>query len=275
MDDGLIEMVVEGVRVHMLSSRHVVILKETGRERYLPIWIGPWEASAIAMRLQGLTPERPLTHDLFASTLEAVEAKADAYRADGWSEVIVLEPGQYFHSWEYERRSKAKGGKVFISVGHRGDVTFHEGYVTLKEARRQERGEAVEEPSRPELSAPLGNYIDLHRHAAVRAAVASKPDIALRLMLAHAIHGSLLFRITPEPQRALTDAIAESVTHAHCLAQRLLHVVGADRDGHRLSGTLFFVQLQRDFDRVAGEVVEIEFETGLIDAGSGSTNLEA
>jgi uncharacterized protein len=75
MDDGLIEMVVESVRVHMLSSRHVVILKETGRERYLPIWIGPWEASAIAMRLQGLTPERPLTHDLFATTLEAVDAR--------------------------------------------------------------------------------------------------------------------------------------------------------------------------------------------------------
>jgi bifunctional DNase/RNase len=74
-DDGLVEMVVESVRVHMLSSRHVVILKEAGRERYLPIWIGPWEASAIAMRLQGLTPERPLTHDLFASTLEAVEAR--------------------------------------------------------------------------------------------------------------------------------------------------------------------------------------------------------
>lgn len=74
MDDGLVEMVVESVRVHMLSSRHVVILKESGRDRYLPIWIGPWEASAIAMRLQGLTPERPLTHDLFASALEAVDA---------------------------------------------------------------------------------------------------------------------------------------------------------------------------------------------------------
>jgi bifunctional DNase/RNase len=70
MPDGLVEMVVESVRVHMLSSQHVVILKETERERYLPIWIGPWEANAIAMRLQGLTPERPLTHDLFASTLE-------------------------------------------------------------------------------------------------------------------------------------------------------------------------------------------------------------
>jgi uncharacterized protein len=70
MPDRLVEMVVESVRVHMPSSRHVVILKETERERYLPIWIGAWEASAIAMRLQGMTPERPLTHDLFASTLE-------------------------------------------------------------------------------------------------------------------------------------------------------------------------------------------------------------
>src|SRR5436190_20022138 len=70
MSDRLVEMMVESVRVHMLNSQHVVILKESDRERYLPIWIGPWEANAIAMKLQGLAPERPLTHDLFAATLE-------------------------------------------------------------------------------------------------------------------------------------------------------------------------------------------------------------
>ena len=69
MPPGLNQMVVESVRVHMLSSQHVVILKDTERDRYLPIWIGPWEANAIAMRLQGLTPDRPLTHDLFTTTL--------------------------------------------------------------------------------------------------------------------------------------------------------------------------------------------------------------
>lgn len=63
------EMQVESVRVHTLSTQHVVILKETGRDRYLPIWIGPWEANAIALKLQGVSPERPLTHDLFARTL--------------------------------------------------------------------------------------------------------------------------------------------------------------------------------------------------------------
>ena len=73
----LVEMVVESVRVHMLSSRHVVILKETERDRYLPIWIGPWEASAIAMKLQGLAADRPLTHDLFAAALEGLGARVD------------------------------------------------------------------------------------------------------------------------------------------------------------------------------------------------------
>ena len=76
-DTGLVEMVVESVRVHMLSSRHVVILKENEADRYLPIWIRPWEASAIAMKIQGLTPERPLTHDLFAAALEGLGARVD------------------------------------------------------------------------------------------------------------------------------------------------------------------------------------------------------
>jgi bifunctional DNase/RNase len=75
MAESLAEVVVESVRVHMLSSQHVVLLKETERERYLPIWIGPWEANAIATRLQGVTPERPLTHDLFVSALDELGAK--------------------------------------------------------------------------------------------------------------------------------------------------------------------------------------------------------
>src|SRR5215212_8708368 len=73
----LVEMQIESVRVHMLSNRHVVILKDNEGDRYLPIWIGAWEASAIAMRLQGLAAERPLTHDLFATTLEQLAVRID------------------------------------------------------------------------------------------------------------------------------------------------------------------------------------------------------
>ena len=69
MAQGLRQMIVESVRVHMLSSQHVVILREAERERYLPIWIGSWEAQSIAMKLQGVEAERPLTHDLLVSIL--------------------------------------------------------------------------------------------------------------------------------------------------------------------------------------------------------------
>lgn len=74
---GLVEMQIESVRVHMLSNRHVVILKDPAGDRYLPIWIGAWEASAIAMRLQGLQAERPLTHDLFAAALERLGVRVE------------------------------------------------------------------------------------------------------------------------------------------------------------------------------------------------------
>lgn len=73
----LVEMHIESVRVHMLSNRHVVILKDQEGDRYLPIWIGAWEASAIAMRLQGLQAERPLTHDLFAAALDQLGVRIE------------------------------------------------------------------------------------------------------------------------------------------------------------------------------------------------------
>jgi uncharacterized protein len=75
MPEAMREMVVDSVRVHTLSTHHVVILREAERERYLPIWIGSWEAQAIAMRLQGVETERPLTHDLLASVLTSLGAR--------------------------------------------------------------------------------------------------------------------------------------------------------------------------------------------------------
>ncbi|MGH6613911.1 ParB/RepB/Spo0J family partition protein [Sphingomonas sp.] len=141
----------------------------------------------------------------------AIEAKAESYREAGWREVVVLPTGEAFHSWEHERCPKRKGGKVLIVVGSRGDVAVHEGYVSLREARKREQGEPVEKPVRPEVSAPIQNYVDLHRHAAVRADLASQPSVALRLMVAHVIVGSSLWNVRVEAQRAHSDAIAESV----------------------------------------------------------------
>ena len=152
--------------------------------------------------------------DFWTAQMVAVEDRAEAYREAGWSDVIVMERGAYFNSWEHDRCPKKKGGKVFVSISHRGEVAFHEGYITMKEARQRAKGEPgadTPKPVRPEVSAALGNYIDLHRHAAVRASILSEPGVALRLMVAHAIVGSPLWRVDIERQRAASDAIAASV----------------------------------------------------------------
>ena len=65
------ELDVVGVRVEMPSNQPIVLLKESGGDRYLPIWIGAVEATAIAFAQQGVVPPRPLTHDLIRDVLEA------------------------------------------------------------------------------------------------------------------------------------------------------------------------------------------------------------
>ena len=70
----MIEMTIESIRVSMLNYQRVVILKEKEAERYLPIWIGPAEADAIAVKLQEHQVPRPLTHDLLGNVIGALGA---------------------------------------------------------------------------------------------------------------------------------------------------------------------------------------------------------
>ena len=70
-----IEVGVDSIRVHVQTGQHVVILKEKNADRYLPIWIGPFEANAIALKITGITPERPITHDLLATILQSAELR--------------------------------------------------------------------------------------------------------------------------------------------------------------------------------------------------------
>ncbi|KEQ51462.1 ParB/RepB/Spo0J family partition protein [Sphingobium chlorophenolicum] len=175
----------------------------------------------------------------------AIEARVEEYRDAGWRDVILLPQGEPFHGWEYERCPKRKGGKVYVVTSPRGDVTFHEGYLTSKEARKLERqgesGEATNKPSRPEVTSSQQDYIDLHRHAAVRAAMIGHPGLCLRVAVAHMIAGSPLWTIRTEPQRA-ADAIAESVENSPSEAQfdaerrRLLAVLGFDPDTPTITG---------------------------------------
>jgi bifunctional DNase/RNase len=74
----MIEVAIDSIRVSLMNYQRVVILREKTADRYLPIWIGPAEADAIAAKLQGVKLERPLTHDLLRSTIEALGAKVNS-----------------------------------------------------------------------------------------------------------------------------------------------------------------------------------------------------
>lgn len=65
----MIETIVESIRVSLVTQHRVVILKEVDGERHLPIWIGQYEAEAIAMELQGVTSSRPLPYDLMRNLI--------------------------------------------------------------------------------------------------------------------------------------------------------------------------------------------------------------
>jgi bifunctional DNase/RNase len=70
-------MTIESIRVSLMNYQRVVILKEKDSDRYLPIWIGPAEADAIAVRLQEVSVARPLTHDLLRSVIDTLGAAVE------------------------------------------------------------------------------------------------------------------------------------------------------------------------------------------------------
>ncbi len=70
----MIECKIESIRVSLVTQQRVVILKEIDSERYLPIWIGPYEADAIALELQEVPVQRPFTHDLLRNVISELGA---------------------------------------------------------------------------------------------------------------------------------------------------------------------------------------------------------
>lgn len=71
----MIEVVIDSVRVSLTNQQRIVILREVEAERYLPIWIGPYEAEAITIALQDIEVARPQTHDLLKNVLGALNAR--------------------------------------------------------------------------------------------------------------------------------------------------------------------------------------------------------
>ncbi len=71
----MIEVVIDSVRVSLMSPQRVVVLRQVDQERYLPIWVGPYEAEAITVALQEIEMIRPLTHDLLKNVIATFGAR--------------------------------------------------------------------------------------------------------------------------------------------------------------------------------------------------------
>lgn len=91
---------------------------------------------------------------------------------EGWNEVILLDVGDRWARYEHEKVTCENGGKVYLEVFSSGEVKIHAGFLPEKEAKRlalAKAGEDAPKTERPELTQSMQNYLDLHRHAAVRA----------------------------------------------------------------------------------------------------------
>jgi bifunctional DNase/RNase len=88
--ENMVEVVIDSVRVSLMSSQRVVVLRQTSVERYLPIWVGPFEAESITVALQEVEVSRPMTHDLMKTIVATLSGKILRV------EIVALKEDIYF-----------------------------------------------------------------------------------------------------------------------------------------------------------------------------------
>lgn len=97
----MIELNLVGVRVELPTNQPIVLLKEAEGERYLPIWIGAVEATAIAFALQGVVTQRPMTHDLLKTIIEEVGISVESIS------ITELRDGTFYSSIRLSRNGNS------------------------------------------------------------------------------------------------------------------------------------------------------------------------
>ena len=150
---------------------------------------------------------------------KAIATAVAEWKAEGWNEIVVMERGAHFTSWEHGKRTMEQGGKIFLAIGHDGSVTPHIGYLSNADIKKIDAilktgGEAEGKSAantKPEMSGPLNQYVALHRHAAIRASLLDHSSVALRLGVAHMLVGSDLWSVAPQKTTSRKDSTSESV----------------------------------------------------------------
>src|ERR671919_339637 len=139
----MIELNLIGVRVELPNNTPIVLLKEREGERYLPIWIGTSEATAIAFALQGVVTARPMTHDLMKNVLEELGGRVERILITELREgtfYAVIELAQNGTSYEISSRPSdaiALGVRLGVPIFADEEV-LTEASIVIREDEEQE-----------------------------------------------------------------------------------------------------------------------------------------
>jgi bifunctional DNase/RNase len=149
----MIEVQIDSVRVHLMTPNRLVVLKQINSERYLPIWVGVYEAEAITIALQEVEMSRPLTHDLLKNVFTAFNARIKRV------EIVKLENDTYFGTIVAElngvevRVDSRSSDAIALSVRAHVPILVHASVMEKGSITPEE--DMPEESQMPEKSEPL------------------------------------------------------------------------------------------------------------------------
>ena len=152
----MIEVVVESIRVNMANYKRVVMLKERDSTRYLPIWIGHFEADAIAIPMQKVPVSRPLTHDLLRSAIGALGARLEHVVINDLADETFYAKLILYHDGKSVEVDARPSDAIALAI--RWEVPIFVEEKVLDSAGMMFDGEEAaegEKPRREEESAPL------------------------------------------------------------------------------------------------------------------------
>ncbi len=140
----MIEVVIDSIRVSLMSQERLVVLLDPDSDRYLPVWIGPCEADAITLELQEKSRPRPLTHDLLRNIIDSLDGKVlhviiRSLRKDIFHAHIIIEVGE--RQLEIDSRTS---DAIALAVRTRSPI-FVEDEV-MQEAGIHREGDIEDEP---------------------------------------------------------------------------------------------------------------------------------
>ncbi|WP_435594788.1 bifunctional nuclease family protein [Tsukamurella tyrosinosolvens] len=159
----MIEMTVAGIRMDPPQNDPVLLLREVSGPRYLPIWIGQGEATAIAIKLQGVEPRRPLTHDLIVDLLETLGRSVTEVRITGLQEGtffadLVLDGDQTVSARPSD--SVAMAVRLEVPIFAEEEVLAEAGLLLPDEEIDTEASESAEEPPADEEVEAFKEFLD-------------------------------------------------------------------------------------------------------------------